>query len=66
MDTIKIHKPATVQNYCVTDIFKPEVFQKYGIEVVATPEAADVIIASWLQELQGSIHRFGTTKRYML
>ena len=66
MDTIKIHKPATAQNYCVTDVFKPDVFQKYGIEVVATPEEADVIIASWLQELQGVIHRFGTAKRYML
>jgi hypothetical protein len=66
MEIIKLYKPSESENYCVTDLFTPEQMKEFGISVVRTPEEADVIVASWMRELQPFVRRFVNTKRYLL
>ena len=66
MQTIKVCKSTEAKHACLTDMFPSEVLAQYGVSVAATPEEADVIIASWMHELSPMVQKFGKTKRYLL
>jgi len=65
MNPIKLYKPSQTEHYCITDMVSEAILEKFGLEVVDTPEKADVIIASWLKELSPYIQHFGNGKRFL-